>query len=138
MNLKSTCVWKENFKADIDNQRGHTVAIDLPEDKGGNNSAAMALELTVMSLAGCIVTIFTLLAKKMKIDFSALSCDIDAEKPEGTPSIAQCNAKVKIKSASEPEKIKLCLEKAVKICPVGVIFEKAGIKVTYTLRFTDN
>jgi len=129
MQMKSTCTWKEGFKADIDNGRGHSVSIDLPEDKGGANSAPMALELTVMSLAGCIVTIFALLAKKMRIEFSALSCEIIAERPQGAATITACTAKVKINSPADDDALKLCLEKTEKLCPVGVIFEKASISV---------
>lgn len=133
MNLKAKCVWQEGFKSCIDNTRGHSVNIDLPENKGGNDSGPMALELTVMSLGGCIVTIFALLARKMKIDFTSLSCEVQALIPDKSPTITKCDAKVKIKSDADTEKIELCIEKTKKICPVGVIFENANIEVETTL-----
>lgn len=133
MQLKSNCVWQEGFKAEIDNGRGHSVSIDLPENKGGTNSAAMALELMVMSFAGCIVTIFALLAKKMQIEFNKLSCEVSAERPDDAATITECHAIVKISSASDETKLIQCLKKTEKICPVGVIFDKAGIVIKIIL-----
>ncbi|HUT86448.1 MAG TPA: OsmC family protein [Elusimicrobiales bacterium] len=133
MDLKANCIWKEGFKADIDNGRGHNVKIDLPEHQGGTNSAPTALELTVMSFAGCVVTIFALLAKKMQVDFKSLLCEVSAQKPDGAGTVTNCDIMVKINSEANDEKIKLCLDKTVKICPVGVIFERAGITVKANL-----
>ncbi|MDK2463414.1 MAG: osmotically inducible protein C, partial [Candidatus Korarchaeota archaeon] len=53
----------EGFRSVIDDGRGHSVVTDLPKDMGGTDTAPTALELAVMALAGCITTIFAMVAK---------------------------------------------------------------------------
>ena len=129
--MKSTAVWKKGFQSVLDNGRGHEIFIDLPEQKGGENIAPTALELCVMSMAGCVSTIFNLLAKKMRIDFEKLEVEVFAEQENNAPTITDVCCVVKIKTDSSEEKVTGCLEKAIETCPVGYLFNKAGVKITH-------
>ena len=59
--MKSRAKWVENSKNYVDDGRGHGTVLDLPS---GDDTGPTALELSVMSYAGCIVTIFKLVAEK--------------------------------------------------------------------------
>jgi putative redox protein len=122
--MKSKSLLLEGYQSVIDNGRNHSVVTDLPN---GANVGASALELTVMSLAGCISTIFKTTAEKMRIPVERIEVELDAEKGADTISKVQYTAKVK--SEASEEQLKRCLELTEKNCPVGVLFAKAGVEI---------
>ncbi|MBS3806430.1 MAG: OsmC family protein [Bacteroidales bacterium] len=97
---------------------------DLPN---GANVGASALELTVMSLAGCISTIFKTTAEKMRLNAERVEVNMDAEK--GSDTISKVRYHVRVKSDSSREQLQKCLDLTLKNCPVGVLFEKAGVEI---------
>ncbi len=131
--MKSKTVWQEGMKSVVDNGRGHTVVVDLPEAKGGTDVGATALELAVMGLSGCITTIFALQAKKMGVTFSALTVDLNAEKPDKELTVKSVSADVIVKSKEDKGALQKILDRTMKLCPVGVIYERAGIDVKVNL-----
>ncbi len=122
--MKSKSVLLEGYQSVIDNGRNHAVVTDLPN---GSNVGASALELTVMSLAGCISTIFKTTAEKMRLNVDKVDVDMDAEK--GSETIEKVNYHVKVKSDASEDQLKKCLNLTLKNCPVGVLFTKAGVEV---------
>ena len=132
--MKAISVWTDGYRSVLDNGRGHSVVVDLPTDQGGTNTAATALELCVMSLAGCITTIFKTVAGKRNFVYKAFKVELEAEKPKDALTVTGLKAKMEIVTdASQQEAetvLRLTLNKA---CPVGVIFTNAGIKFDWTL-----
>lgn len=122
--MKSKSVLIEGYQSVIDNGRNHSVVTDLPK---GTNLGASALELTVMSLAGCISTIFKTTAEKMRLNVDKVEVDMDAEK--GNDTISKVTYKVHVKSDASDEQLRKCLDLTLKNCPVGVLFEKAGVEI---------
>ncbi len=131
--MKSTCKWIEGMKSTVDNGRGHTVTLDLPSAQGGTDEGATALELAVMGLSGCVGTIFALVAKNSKVEFSALEVELDAEKPDSAKTVTAAKAIVRVKSAAAEDRLERILKKTMELCPVGVLFEQAGIHVEHEL-----
>lgn len=131
--MRAKTIWREGFKATVDNGRGHEVLLDLPESQGGTDTAATALEVCLMSYSGCIETIFAMMAQKMRLSFTALEVDVEGEKSAETGTIGSIVAKVTIKSDSNAEKLQKCLDNTVATCPVGILFKNAGVEVAYSL-----
>ncbi|MBN1330977.1 MAG: OsmC family protein [Candidatus Heimdallarchaeota archaeon] len=131
--MKSTYRWVNNFQGIADNGRNHAVVMDLPPKNEGDDTAPTALEFAVMSLSGCIGTIFSLVAKKMRLSFMGLTVILDAEKGPEDPTVTSVNAMVKVKSTESLEKLEKCLETTLKTCPVGVLYLNAGIPVNVKL-----
>ncbi len=127
--MKSTVKWTKNLQSVVDNGRVHQVLIDMPEAKNGDNQGATALELTAMSLAGCIATIFAVVAAKMRIKYTQMEVELDATKTDDDATITKTDYVFKIKTDEPIEKIEKCLKHTMDTCPVGVLFEKAGIPV---------
>jgi putative redox protein len=128
--MKSTCKWKEKYQSVVDNGRGLTYNLDMPPAKGGDDTAPTALEMAVMSLSGCIVTIFAVVASKMRIAFSELEVELTADKTDNDPTVTAVHFEVKIKTDVSREKIEKCLEHTMSTCPVGVLFRNAGITLS--------
>jgi putative redox protein len=122
----------ENFNIIVDDGRDHGVCLDLPPDLG-TNLGPTALELCVMSLSGCITTIFALTAKKMRISISNLEVQVEATKSKVTGTISEVCCKTKVKADASEDRIQRILKLTVKNCPVGKLFEKAGITIKSNL-----
>lgn len=62
--IKAKTIWIENVRSKVDNQRNHSVECDLSTAAGGTDCGPTALELSLMALADCGVTIFADVRKK--------------------------------------------------------------------------
>ena len=129
--MKSKSVLVGGYQSVINNGRNHSVVTDLPNASEGEDIGATALELAVMSLAGCISTIFKKVADKMRLNVEGLEVETDAEK--GAETISKVKCIVNVKSDGSQEKLERCLATTMKSCPVGVLYEKAGVEVTTEL-----
>jgi len=133
--MKSKSLWTRQFQSVADNGRNHSLVIDLPEAKGGINSGPTALELCVMSFSGCVGTIFAMVAEKMRLSFSKMEVDVNAEQKNDAPTITNIHFILSIQTTHEKEKIEKCLEHTLKTCPVGVLFKQAGVEITNEIKF---
>jgi putative redox protein len=124
----------KNYRIDVDDDRGHAVCLDLEEDSGGTDMGPSALELALMSFAGCYATIFMLTANKMRATVKDLEIKVEAVKSEQAGTVTETKVDVTTKTDLAEERVHRLHELTVKGCPVGKLFEKAGVKITYTLK----
>lgn len=125
--------WAGGFRTILDDGRTHRLTVDLPRDEGGESAGPSALELAVLSLAGCITTIFAVVAKRRHLPFTAMSIGLEAERPEGAPTLTRVRGTFRLRSEADREEIETALRLTLRICPVGVLYEKAGIPVDVSL-----
>jgi len=123
----------ENYRIDVDDQRTHAIALDLsPPD--GTDMGPSALELCLMSFAGCYATIFVLMARKMRLSLKDLEVKVDAVKSEEAGTITEANVNIFVDANVAKDRIQRAHELTVRGCPVGKLFERADVKIKYTLR----
>lgn len=127
--MQAIATWKGGFEAVLEDGRAHSVIVDLPASEGGHSSGTSALELCVLSLAGCITTSFAVVAHKRRLSVQGLSVALEAERPKGSPTIARIRGTVRIRTRSESSEVETTLRQVLRTCPVGVIFERAQIPV---------
>ena len=127
--MKAKSEWIEGIKFKVDNGRGHEIIGDVPEKYKGTNQGPTGLEMTIMGLANCISAVFAIIANNSGIQYLKLEVELEADKPKGEKTIVSVKAKVNIKSDAPKEKLERILKKTMDICPVSLIFEKAGIKI---------
>ena len=125
----------KDLRVAVDNGRAHSVCLDLPPELG-TDMGPTALELGVMSFSGCFTTIFSLTAKKMRVQLKDLEVELHAQKSEETGTIASAEFNIKVKSDVHEDRIQRIFELTRKNCPVGKLFEKAGVKISYNLKHT--
>lgn len=128
--MKSKAKWGGNSKVILDDGRGHETICDLPS---AENLGPTALELSVMSYAGCIVTIFKIIAEKRRISFDSLEVEVIANKPDGAKTIQSIEFHAKVKSEAEQKSLEKVLELTAVTCPVGVLWKQAGLEPIYKL-----
>lgn len=122
-----------DLRVAVDNGRAHSVCLDLPPELG-TDMGPTALELGVMSFAGCFATIFSLTAKKMRVHLKDLEVELRALKSEETGTVASTKFNITVKSDARKDRIQRIFERTRENCPVGKLFEQAGVKISYSLR----
>ncbi len=131
--MQALGTWKGGFETQLEDDRAHAVTVDLPIDEGGRSVGPTALDLSLLSLAGCISTTFALVARKRRLEFQGMSVALEAERPEGAATFSRVHGTLRLRTRANLADAETVLRLAVKICPVGVIFHRAGIPVEVRL-----
>jgi putative redox protein len=122
----------ESFRIDVDDRRTHAVPLDLsPPD--GTDMGPSALELCLMSFAGCYATIFVLTAQKMRFTLKKLEVKVDAVKSAEVGTITEASVDVLVEADMSTDRLERVHELTLKGCPVGILFERAGVKIKYNV-----
>jgi uncharacterized OsmC-like protein len=130
--IKAKATWIENVRSKVDNQRDQSVICDLPTGAGGTNTGPTALELTLMALADCGVTIFADVCKKSNIEISKVEVTVEAEKSPDSPVITGVSMKVNVSSKARKELVDAAWRRTEANCPVLFIFkEPTSVKVEF-------
>ena len=127
--MQAAGTWKGDFQTYLEDGRGHSTTVDLPADEGGADLGPSALELCVLSLAGCITTIFALVAKKRRLRFEAMRVELEADRPQGSPTIASVEGVLRVVTTAPADDVETALNITLRTCPVGVLFEHAHVPV---------
>ncbi len=123
----------QGFEIALDNGRSHCSVVDQPTETSPGLGPT-PLELCVMSHAGCYATIAQLVAGKMRLPLKGLDVKVDATKSEEAGTIVEETFDILYKIDATVDQIKRLHEHTLKNCPVGVLFEKAGVKITYNMK----
>ncbi len=130
--IKAKAKLVENVRSEVDNQRAHKVTCDLPAPAGGTDKGATALELALMALADCGVTIFADVCKKSNINPGKVEVSVEAEKAPDSPLIKGVTMKVNVSSKARKELLDAAWRRTEANCPVLFIFkEPVSVKVEF-------
>jgi putative redox protein len=123
----------QGFEIALDNGRSHCSVVDQPTPTFPGLGPT-PLELCVMSHAGCYATICELTAQKMRLPLKGLDVKVEAVKSEEAGTITEETFDITFKLDAPEDRIQRLHELTLKNCPVGVLFEKAGVKITYNMK----
>jgi putative redox protein len=122
----------QNFEIALDNGRSHSSIADQPTPTSPGLGPT-PLELCVMSHAGCYATIAALTAQKMRLDLKGCDVKVEAVKSEEAGTITEEPFDIVFTLDAPEDRVQRLHELTLKNCPVGVLFEKAGVKITHNL-----
>ncbi len=125
--LKSNARWIRGYLTEVDDGRGHKIQMDLPLHQNGEDLAATALEYMVMGYAGCTVTMYKIIADKMRLQIDSIDIIVEAEKLGEMDTVTDLKSVITVKSNEQEEKLLKALEMVKKTCPVGRIYDLAQI-----------
>jgi len=123
----------QGFEIALDNGRSHCSVVDQPTPTFPGLGPT-PLELCVMSHAGCYATIAVLTAQKMRLDLRGCDVKVEAVKSEEAGTITEETFDIVFRLDAPEDRIQRLHELTLKNCPVGVLFEKAGVKIAYNLK----
>ena len=130
--LKAKAKWIENVRSVVDNSRTHSVVCDLSSPAGGSDSGPTALELALMALADCGVTIFADVCKKSNIEPCEVEVVVEAEKSPDSPVISGVTMKVNVSAKARKELLEGAWRRTEANCPVLSIFkDPVTVKVEF-------
>jgi putative redox protein len=87
-----------------------------------------------MSHVGCYATICVLTARKMRLPLRGCEVKAEATKSEETGTISEESFEITFKLDAPEDRVQRLHELTLKTCPVGILFENAGVKITYNLK----
>ena len=122
----------EGFQILLDDNESHSYVVDLAPNLG-TGLGASSLELCVMSHAGCYITICALTAKKMRLALKGVRVKVEAVESEETRTISEEAFDINIKTDAPQDRVERLHKLTLENCPVGILFEKAGVKINYKL-----
>ncbi|MCS7126739.1 MAG: OsmC family protein [Aigarchaeota archaeon] len=128
--MRGNALLIEKHRSVVDNDRGHSIVIDLPFEHGGDDTGPTSLELAVMGLAGCVTTIYSLVAAKRRFKFDGMKVEVEAVKPDEEKTVTKVKGNIKIWSENR-EEAETVLRLTLDNCPVHVLFEKANVEISW-------
>jgi uncharacterized OsmC-like protein len=129
---KATAKWIENVRSVVDNSRAHSVVCDLSVPSDGNDTGPTALELAIMALADCAVTIFADVCKQSKIELVKVEAVVEAEKPADSPILSGATIKTRVSAKARKELLESAWRRTEAGYPVLSIFkEPIPLKVEF-------
>jgi uncharacterized OsmC-like protein len=123
----------QGFQISLDDGRSHCVMADLPTDID-EGLGPTPLELCVMSHAGCYAVICALTAKKMRLPLKGLDVKVEAVETDEAGTITEEKFDILIKVDAPEDRVQRLHELTLENCPVGKIFEKADVKLSYDVK----
>ena len=130
--LNATARIIQGFEIAIDNGRSHSIIADQPTETHPGLGPT-PLELCIMSHAGCYATICALTAKRMRLPLKGCEVKIEAVKNQELGTITEETFDIVLNLDASEDRVQRLHELTLKNCPVGILFEKAGVKITYNL-----
>ncbi len=125
----------QNFEIMLDNTRAHSVIVDQQDEKTNTPGlGATPLELCVMSHAGCYATTCKLVADRMRLPLKGLDVSVEAVKNPDVGTIVEETLDIVFKIDATEDQIKRLHEHTLRNCHVGLLYEKAGVNITYNLK----
>jgi uncharacterized OsmC-like protein len=123
----------QGFQIALYDGHSHRVLVDLPPDLG-TGLGPTALQLCVMSHAGCYATICVYTAKRMRIPLKSLTVKVEALETDEAGTINKENFDIRIKADAPADRIQRLHELTVKNCPVDILLKKASVKINYNVK----
>ena len=129
MDFLANATWRGGIQNELDDGRGHSYLIDVTRDEGGHDTGTSGFELALLSLAGCINAVFALVAKRRKLVFDHMRTELVGERPRRAPTYTAVHGVFRIRTSVPKDEIETALALAVRICPIGALFDQAKIPV---------
>ncbi|MDI3547227.1 MAG: putative redox protein [Halanaerobiales bacterium] len=103
--MKSKLIWKGDLGFVAKGGSGHEVIIDAAEESGGHDQGPRPMELLLHGLAGCTAIDVVLILKKMKVELTDFSVEVEGERAEEHPRrFTRIHLKYKLKGKGLTEK----------------------------------
>lgn len=139
--ISVNAVGGEGFRVDVA-ARDFNMIVDQPEASGGKNEGPNPLEYTLGSLAACMVTIGTIVAKQERIALKGLSCKVEGDlhpevfmgkTTEHRAGFIDIRMEVVVDADMSHEEKKAFVEKVERRCPVSDALANPS-KVSLTIK----
>ena len=133
----SKATFVKDLQLIVSNNRESAIVVDQKVQSGGLNQGPTPFELLGMALSGCIGVTYIAIARNSKVEISDLEVTIETFSREGEKIFSSIKAIVSVQGNAPIARLQRILEKTMEVCPVGAVYEKAGVEITATLDVTE-
>lgn len=126
--MKTTAKWISDNNYILNNSKYLNIAVSDPV-KRQDNYEVNCLDLVLMGLAGCVTAEFKKQICSHKILLKGIETDVEILTLQNSHPNFSIHILCKIKSNAKIEFLKKCLDMAIESSFLGILFEKAGIKI---------
>lgn len=123
-----------DYQFTINDQQGHALLIDIPEDQGGSGSGFRPMQTLLAALCGCSGVDVVSILKKQRQLYDSLEMKVNGEREKGKePSMWETvEVEFIFTGAVEPTKAYRAAELSItKYCSVAETLRRAGATVTF-------
>ena len=133
--MKATVQWTGSVSFKAESETGHTVQMDGPADKGGQNLGPRPMEMLLMGMGGCASFDVMSMLNKGRQDVVSCVAELSAERADAVPAVfTHIHLKFivtgnQLKDAQVKRAVSLSAEK---YCSASIMMESAGVEVTHS------
>ncbi len=127
--MQAFATWKGRREFLLEDDHAHSVTVDFSLAEGGRSAGPPPLELALLSLAGSIASAFTTAAERRRLVCYGLALALEADPLYGTTALSQIRGTLRVRTHADLTTVGNVLRLALKMNPVGAIFERAGISI---------
>jgi len=128
--MKAALKIMDGYTAIADNGRGHAVVLDLPRESGGADLGMKPLEAVVASLLGCIAMTSKIIGANKHLGMGRVELSAEAERVKEKITRVVIQGWIE---ADDEEKARRIFDDTIRVCPVGFLFEKAGVVIEHRI-----
>jgi len=132
--MKVSTMYEGNLRCCTKNQNGDPIVTDVDKSHGGSGVAYSPVDMLVVSLTSCILSVMALIAWQQGVGIKGAKLEADYEMVEKpVHRIGKISLNLSL-PAGIPQEKRAILEKAIKMCPVhNSLSHEIGydVKVTY-------
>lgn len=132
--MQATVNWVDNVHFQATSGTGHQVALDGPEDSGGENLGCRPMEMLLMGLGGCASYDVVTILRKSRSAITGCTTQITAQRVDAVPAVFESiHLHFEVTGHKlEDKKVARAVElSADKYCSASIMLGKAGVKITH-------
>lgn len=140
MTMTANVSWDGGVSFKAEGATGHTVFMDGPAEKGGQDKGSRPMELLLMGMGGCTSFDVMSILQKSRQDVVNCVAQISAERADAVPSVF---TKVHVHFVVSGRKLKeKVVERAIRLsaeeyCSASIMLEKAGVEITHDFEIVE-
>lgn len=138
--MKIQVNWQGGVAFEGTDVNGHTVMMDGPEDKGGQNKGFRPMSLLLAGMGGCSSYDVIQILQKSRQKVTDCEVSVEAERVDAVPSVfSKIHLHFVVKGEALKEKQ---VERAVglsaeKYCSASIMMQSAGVDVTHSFEIIE-
>lgn len=138
--MKAQVKWGGNVNFVATTGTGHTIQMDGPEDKGGQNLGARPMELMLVAVGGCSSYDVVGILQKSRQDVEDCEVFVEGERADTIPAVY---TKIHLKFVVSGRKLKESqVKKAVelsaeKYCSASIMLTNGGVELTHSYEIVE-
>lgn len=138
--MKAQVKWGGNVNFVATTGTGHTIQMDGPEEKGGQNLGARPMELMLVAVGGCSSYDVVGILQKSRQDVEDCEVYVEGERADAVPAVY---TKIHLKFVVSGRKLKESqVKKAVelsaeKYCSASIMLTNGGVELTHSYEIVE-